>query len=154
MHLTQFSDYGLRILLYLGVHPPGEDGSLPTLFDISQAYAISFNHLSKVAQQLTRLGLVVAQRGRTGGMRLGRSPEQIRIGEVVRATESNFRLVECFDPSTNQCAISESCQLKGVLLEARTAFLDTLDRYTLADMLKEKQQLIQIWNRPTKRRSP
>jgi Rrf2 family nitric oxide-sensitive transcriptional repressor len=148
MHLTQFSDYGLRILLYLGVHPPGEDGSLPTLFDISQAYAISFNHLSKVAQQLTRLGLVIAQRGRTGGMRLARPPEEIRIGDVVRVTESNFKLVECFDPATNKCSITAACDLKDVLFEARDAFLRTLDRYTLADVLHKKPQLVQLWLGP------
>lgn len=145
MHLTQYSDYALRILLYLGVNRPSPEGRLPALLDISNAYGISFNHLSKVANQLSQLGFVIAQRGRTGGLRLARSPELIRIGEVVRATEPNFRIVECFEPETNECCITPACQLMGALNEAKEAFLSTLDRYTLADVLTNPSDLVQIW---------
>jgi len=145
MHLTQFSDYALRILIYLGVHRPAAGGRLPALLDISQAYGISFNHLSKVANQLVQLGYVVAQRGRKGGLQLARPPEEIRLGQVLRATEPNFHLVECFESSGN-CRITGACRLQGVLSEANDAFLSTLDRYTLADVLTKKTELIRLWS--------
>lgn len=145
MQLTQFSDYALRILLYLGTHPPQDGERLPALADIGRAYGISYSHLGKVAQQLAALGFIDARRGRTGGVQLARPPEQINLGAVVRATESNFNLVECFDKSTNTCPIISACGLMGVLVEARNQFLAVLDRYTLADVLTKKPELIRLW---------
>jgi Rrf2 family nitric oxide-sensitive transcriptional repressor len=145
MQLTQFSDYALRILLYLGTHDPQPGQRLPALADIGRAYSISYNHLSKVAQQLAALGFIDAMRGRTGGIRLARPPAQINLGAVVRATESHFNLVECFDRETNTCPIAPVCGLTRALLEARDSFLAVLDRYTLADVLVHKQELIRLW---------
>lgn len=145
MQLTQFSDYALRILLYLGTHDPQPGQRLPALADIGRAYSISYNHLSKVAQQLAALGFIDAMRGRTGGIRLARPPAQISLGAVVRATESHFNLVECFDRETNTCPIAPVCGLTRALLEARDSFLAVLDRYTLADVLVHKQELIRLW---------
>ena len=145
MQLTQFSDYALRILLYLGTHDPQPGERLPALADIGRAYRISYNHLSKVAQQLAALGFIDAMRGRTGGVRLARPPAQINLGAVVRATESHFNLVECFDPATNTCPIASVCGLTRALLEARDQFLAVLDRYTLADVLVHKPELIRLW---------
>lgn len=145
MQLTQFSDYALRILLYLGTHDPQPGQRLPALADIGRAYSISYNHLSKVAQQLAALGFIDAMRGRTGGIRLARPPAQINLGAVVRATESHFNLVECFERETNTCPIAPVCGLTRALLEARDSFLAVLDRYTLADVLVHKQELIRLW---------
>src|SRR3569832_886644 len=126
MQLTQYSDYALRILLYLGIHPPEEGQPPPALLDISRAYGISFSHLSKLAQR----GFIIAQRGRTGGIRLARPASEINLGEVVRATETNLNLVECFDPEHNTCPIAPVCAQRRPLREALNAFLATLDRYT------------------------
>lgn len=145
MQLTQFSDYALRILLYLGTHPPQPGERLPALADIGRAYRISYNHLSKVAQQLAALGFIDAIRGRTGGVRLARPPQEINLGAVVRATESHWNLVECFDRTTNTCPIAPVCGLTRVLVEARDQFLAVLDRHTLADVLTSKQELIRLW---------
>ena len=145
MQLTQFSDYALRILLYLGTHTPLPGERLPALADIGRAYRISYNHLSKVAQQLAALGFIDAIRGRTGGVRLARPPQEINLGAVVRATESHWNLVECFDRTTNTCPIAPVCGLTRVLVEARDEFLHVLDRYTLADVLSSKQELLRLW---------
>lgn len=158
MQLTQFTDYALRILLYLGHHQAGaapgsaraaagaERGRLPAVLDIGRAYGISVNHLSKVAQRLGQLGFIVTTRGRTGGLRLGRDPSQISIGELVRSTEQ-FHLVECFDPAHNQCPITPACELKRALWEAQQQFLKVLDRYTLADILTRREELVQLWGK-------
>lgn len=145
MQLTQFSDYALRILLYLGTNPPQPGDRLPALADIGRAYRISYNHLSKVAQQLAALGFIDAIRGRTGGVRLARPPAEINLGAVVRATESHWNLVECFDRATNTCPIAPVCGLTRVLVEARDQFLAVLDRYTLADVLSNRSELIRLW---------
>lgn len=145
MQLTMFSDYALRILLYLGAQPTTTESKPPSLLDISRAYGISFHHLSKVAHRLTQLGYVQAQRGRTGGLRLARSPADIGIGRLVRETEPNFNLVECFDSEHNTCPIVSACDLIQPLYEAQQAFLSSLDRYTLADVLLRRERLIPLW---------
>lgn len=145
MQLTQFSDYALRILLYLGAQPDESGDTLVALADISRAYDISYHHLSKVAQQLAALGYIDTVRGRTGGIRLARPPAEINLGEVVRATEPHFNLVECFDPATNTCPIVPACGLVKVLVEARKQFLAVLDGYSLADILTKKRELIRLW---------
>ena len=96
MQLTQFTDYSLRILLYLAHHPPQDGERLPAVLDISRAYGISTNHLSKVARLLVQNGFVKATRGRNGGLQLARPPEEINLAEVVRRSEPHFDLVECF----------------------------------------------------------
>jgi Rrf2 family nitric oxide-sensitive transcriptional repressor len=141
MQLTMFSDYALRVALYLATH----QDELVSVPEVSRAYGISSAHLTKVAQRLTELGLVEAVRGRGGGLRLARAPEQIGVGALVRATEPHFDLVECFDPETNTCPISAACGLKGALEKARRAFLEVLDGYTLADFVRRKDRLIPLW---------
>jgi len=145
MQLTQFSDYALRLLVYLGMNPPQQGERLPALADIGRAYGISYNHLGKVAQQLAALGFIDAVRGRTGGVALALPPEQINLGAVVRLTEPHFNLVECFDPATNTCPIAPVCGLAGALLAARDSFLAVLDGYTLADVLTRKTEHIRLW---------
>ena len=130
MRLTNFSDYALRILMYAAVR----SDRLITIEETAEVYGISRAHLMKVANQLTRAGYLKAVRGRSGGLALAKRPNRIKLGEVLRATEPDFTLVECFAPDGN-CLISPHCRLRGVLHEALSAFTGTLDRYTLADLI-------------------
>lgn len=142
MQLTLFSDYALRVLLYLATHP---DRVVP-LSEVARAYGISQNHLVKVAQQLAQLELVETTRGRAGGLKLRRAPSSINVGALVRHTEPHLDLVECFDLETNTCPIAPACGLKSALLEARRAFLDVLDGYTLADFASRRSRLQPYWD--------
>ncbi|MBX9928759.1 MAG: Rrf2 family transcriptional regulator [Gemmatimonadaceae bacterium] len=137
MHLTRFSDNALRCLTFLALAPQ----TSATTASIAASMALSEGHLMKVVQRLAALGFIETTRGRGGGIRLARPPEAIRIGTVIRATEESFRLVECFDPETNQCPIAPACVLAGVLDEALAAFLAVLDRVTLADLAVRPTQL-------------
>ncbi len=143
MRLTLFSDYSLRLLLYLATHPD----RLVSVSEVSRAYHISQNHLVKIVQLLVEKSLIESVRGRGGGLRLAHPPEAIRIGALVRVTEPDFDLVECFDRRTNTCPIAGVCGLKAVLQDAQRAFLDTLDAHTLAEFLPRAPALIKIWQR-------
>lgn len=136
MRLTLHTDYALRLLMYLAIEP----GRLQTIEAIAQRYRISRNHLMKVAQTLVQAGVVDSIRGRGGGLKLARSAETINIGAVVRATEDGFALVECFDPE-GDCIITPACSLRGPLEQALMAFLAVLDRFTLADLVKNPGNL-------------
>ena len=130
MQLTQFTDYSLRVLIYLARLPePG----MATVPEIAEHYGISRNHLVKVVNNLATHGFIMTTRGKGGGMQLARPARTIGVGEVVRLTEPNMNLVECFDLKASQCRIVRGCFLKAILHEARRSFLATLDRYTLAD---------------------
>jgi Rrf2 family transcriptional regulator, nitric oxide-sensitive transcriptional repressor len=129
MRLTSFSDYALRVLMYAAAR--GDQRI--TIDETAKLYGISRAHLMKVVNQLTRSGYLKAVRGRAGGLTLAKRPDKIRIGEVLRATEPDFALVECF-ATGNQCVITPRCRLRGALNEALGAFLGTLDGYTLADL--------------------
>ncbi len=107
----------------------------PPIQEIADAYDISKNHLMKVAYDLGRHGFLETVRGRGGGLRLARPPERIKLGDVVRRMEDDFALVECFEPDSDNCRITRTCRLKGVLGEALKAWLAVLDKYTLADLL-------------------
>ncbi|MCF6284861.1 MAG: Rrf2 family transcriptional regulator [Candidatus Hydrogenedentes bacterium] len=136
MQLTQYSDYAFRTLIYLAISTENA-----TITEIAEHYQISRNHLVKVVHNLGKLGYITTTRGRQGGLRLAMPPEQINIGEVVRKTEPNFNLVECFDREKNQCVITPACKLMGILGEAFQAFTDVLDQYTLADMTTNRDDL-------------
>jgi Rrf2 family nitric oxide-sensitive transcriptional repressor len=137
MRLTTFSDYTLRVLIYLGVH--GDE--VATVGQIADAYGISANHLMKVVHYLAQGGYIETARGKGGGMRLGLAPEKINLGELVRGTEDNRKLVECFDRDNSECRIETACVLRGVLTQALEAFFRSLDAYTLADLLAPKSRL-------------
>jgi Rrf2 family transcriptional regulator, nitric oxide-sensitive transcriptional repressor len=143
MQLTLFSDYSLRILLYLTMHR-GRRVALP---EISAAYGISQNHLVKVVQLLIEQGWVESVRGRGGGLSLSREPSDIDVASVVRVTEPHMNLVECFDAQSNTCPIDPVCGLKKVLLAARAAFFAELEGHTLADFAPRAPALIQLWQR-------
>jgi Rrf2 family nitric oxide-sensitive transcriptional repressor len=144
VQLTRFSDYSLRVLLYLATH----QDRLVSIQEMSHAYGVSHHHLVKVVQRLLERELIASTRGRGGGLRLNRPPAAINIGALVRATEPHFDLVECFDRATNTCPIDSACGLKGVLRNAQAAFLKVLDDRTLADFLPRAPELIRLWKRP------
>ena len=132
LKLTLFTDYSMRVLLYLGARPD----RLCSIAEVARAYGISQNHLMKVANQLARAGYIESVRGRLGGIRLGRPAEAINIGELVRHTEDEVDLADC-----GGCLIAPACGLTGMLKEAMAGFFAVLDRYTLADLLTRRQDL-------------
>ncbi len=143
MRLTSFTDYTLRVLIYLGTHQQEE--RLATISDIAHAYGISENHLMKVVHHLSRQGHVETVRGKGGGMRLARAPDKINIGDVVRGAEEDLALVQCFQQGDPPCPIESACALIGLLERALGAFFEVLDRCTLADLLKPRSQLLGIF---------
>jgi len=144
MQLTLYTDYSLRVLIYLGLNPQ----RLATITDIAQSYGISRNHLVKVVHNLATQGFIHTSRGRRGGITLARPTAEINIGDVVRHTEVNFHLVECFDRERNTCPIAAACILKSALYEAQRAFVAVLDKYTLADVLGNRDWLSAVLKIP------
>jgi Rrf2 family nitric oxide-sensitive transcriptional repressor len=140
MRLTRHTDNALRALIYLAVHP----GEPSRIADIARRMGMSEDHLAKVVARLAQLGHVDTTRGRDGGVRLAKPPAEIRVGEVVRATEDNLNLVECFDPATNRCPIAPACALAPALDEALQAFLGVLDHYTIADLAARPRSLTRL----------
>lgn len=139
MKLTSFTDYSLRVLIYLASQP----GQRATIAGIAAAFAVSENHLVKVVHFLGKTGWLANVRGKGGGLALGELPERIGIGEVVRQTEGHSVVAECFGED-GQCCIAPVCHLRGVLGEAVDAFYAVLDRYTLADLVRNRKQLASI----------
>lgn len=137
MQLTLYSDYSLRVLVYLGL----KENEISTITEIAGSYGISRNHLVKVVHNLASHGFIQTTRGKGGGMRLAIPAEEINIGNVVRHTEANFNIVECFDSADPKCPITPICALKGALADAYRAFMAVLDQYTLADVIGNKRQL-------------
>lgn len=139
MKLTTFTDYSLRVLIYLAAQP----GQRATIGQVAAAYQVSENHLVKVVHFLGRQGWLSNVRGKGGGLELALPPERIGLGQVVRQTEGQA-VAECFGEGGGDCCISPACRLKGVLGEAVTAFYAVLDRYTLADLVSNRAELAKI----------
>ena len=163
MRLTNYSDYALRSLIYLAVRP--EPPLLANISDIANSYGISKSHLTKIIHQLGQLGYIESVRGKNGGIRLARAPKDINLGVLIKQIEPDFDLVECFatpissddrhprstglpitliDETVGRspgCVISPVCQLKSVFFEALTAFINVLERYTLADVINNEEEL-------------
>ena len=140
MKLTAFTDYSLRVLIYLAAQP----GERATIAQIATAFDVSENHLVKVVHFLGKQGWLANVRGTGGGLELGEAPEKIVVGRVVRETEGKSVVAECFGESGGDCQIAPNCRLRGVLGEAVTAFYAVLDRYTLADLVNNRQQLARM----------
>lgn len=134
MRLTLYTDYSLRVLLYLA----NNADRVVTITELADFYKISRNHLVKVVHELGLSGYILTSRGKHGGIRLAHPAEQIVIGEVVKHTEPDFDLLECLNPVADQCVITNVCKLKSVLFTARDNFLGELNKYTLADLTKTK----------------
>lgn len=137
MRLTVYSDFSLRLLIFLAL----KGDRLATVAEVAAAYRISRNHLMKVAHQLGVAGYVTTVRGKNGGLRLARPPETIRIGEVVRHTEPDLALVPCFHPVDGPCAIRPRCVLRQAMRQAADAFVAALDGYTLADLAAPRDDM-------------
>ncbi len=137
MRLTVYTDYSLRMLIYLAV----TDDGLAPIAEVAGAYRISKTHLNKVAHQLGRAGYVTTVRGKGGGLRLARPAREIGLGAVVRHVEPDMALLPCFDPLDASCPIIPACGLRGALREARQALLAVLDRYTLEDLVQRRPDL-------------
>jgi len=137
VQLTRFTDYGLRALIYLASLP---EGKMTSITEVTNVYGVSRNHMVKIINQLSRAGLINAVRGKNGGIRLGRDPATIRISDVLRELEP-LTLVNC---DRDMCHITSACRLKQALHQAVQSFLQELDSYTLADMVKENPPLYQL----------
>jgi Rrf2 family nitric oxide-sensitive transcriptional repressor len=134
MRLTNFSDYALRLLMFAA----SNTDRLVTIEETSRRFAISRGHLMKVANELTRAGFLKAVRGRSGGLRLGKPAETIRLSDVLGVVEPDFALAECFGTG-NRCIITPHCRLRRALGEALAAFIAALDRYTVADLILDPE---------------
>lgn len=135
MHITRYTDYSLRVLMYLAV----KGDELSTIQDIADSYAISKNHLMKIVQELSAKNYLLAIRGKNGGIKLNTDPNDINIGTLVRDLEQDQSIVECFGQG-NTCAITPSCQLKSIFHDALENFFKTLDKYSLADLIPANNQ--------------
>ncbi len=145
MRLTRFTDYSLRVLIFLGL----QKDELVTIRRISDAYGISRNHLMKVVSLLTRMGYLKAQRGPGGGIRLARAPEKINLADVIKDTEEDLIMVECFDEEGN-CIITPVCKLQQIIGEALGAYIRTMRAYTLEDLLDPQKSLSELLDIPEK----
>ncbi|MDO9115547.1 MAG: Rrf2 family transcriptional regulator [Polaromonas sp.] len=140
MKLTAFTDYSLRVLIYLAAQPQKR----ATIAEIAASFDVSENHLTKVVHLLGKNGWLANVRGKGGGLELAMPPELVGVGAVVRQTEGAAVVAECFSDEGNHCAITRICRLRGVLGEAVEAFYTVLDRYTLADLVQNRQSLAKV----------
>lgn len=148
MRLTTFTDYCLRVLMYVGT----KGDEIATIDEIAASYGISRNHLMKVVFRLGQLGYLATVRGKGGGMRLARDPAEINLGDLVRQTEEDMALVACFEGPPGMCRIAPACVLRRALGEALDAFLAVLDDYTLADLLAPRTALATLLRLPASSR--
>jgi Rrf2 family transcriptional regulator, nitric oxide-sensitive transcriptional repressor len=144
MQLTLFSDYSLRMLMYLGIR---RDEIIP-IVEIADAYQVSRHYMLKVMNELVQLGYIEAVRGRRGGVRLLRRPSDIRLGKLMRCTEPDAGVLDCLDNPEAECPILRACKLRKILGQAQSEFYRVLDRYTLADLIDEPQRLVRVLGMP------
>ncbi|NRF71033.1 Rrf2 family transcriptional regulator [Aquincola sp. S2] len=142
MKLTAFTDYSLRVLIFLAAEP----GRRATIAEIAAAFDMSENHLTKIVHFLGKQGWLTTIRGKGGGMALARPSDAVSIGQVVRDTEGAALPAECFEAGGGHCAIAGCCRLRGVLADAVQAFYATLDRCTLADLVRDQPSLVSVLN--------
>lgn len=142
MKLTSFTDYSLRVLIYLAAEPARR----ATIAEVAASFGVSENHLTKVVHFLGKQGWLSNVRGKGGGMSLAMAAQHIVVGRVVRATEGAAMPAECFGDDPDHCSIARVCRLRGVLKEAVDAFYAALDRYTLADLAQNRSALVKVLN--------
>lgn len=139
MQLTQFTDYSLRALIYIGVRQ-----QICTINEISTAYSISRNHLIKIVHHLSKMGIVKTTRGKNGGIKMAIAPDKINLKQLILKLEPNFDLVPCFNSNKEPCRIASACKLQTILYEAQKAFLTVLEKFTLADIMHNQAALQQL----------
>ncbi len=139
MQLTHYTDFGIRTLMYMAIQP--DRVTLFRISEITQAFDLSVNHVSKIVHHLGKLGYLETIRGKSGGFRFGKSPKEINIGQLVRVLENSLAPIDCSKP---YCHFTPSCQLRGVLAEAVTAYLAVLDQYSLLDIVSNNQELANL----------
>lgn len=139
MRLTLYTDYSLRVLMYVGLKD-----DMATISELAAGYGVSRNHLMKIIHRLGQLGYLETTRGRRGGIRLAKPPSEINVGEVVRKTEDDLALVNCFDAAAPRCPIANACVLRSALADALEAFLAVLEGYTLEDLLAPRRRLARM----------
>lgn len=137
MRLTVYTDYSLRVLMYVALRPD----RMVTISEIATSYGISRNHIMKVVYELGVGGYIETVRGQNGGMRLAKTPQDIGLGDVVRRCEPDMALVPCFEPLHAACVITPACKLKRALQRARDSFMSVLDEYSLADLTENREAL-------------
>ena len=142
MRLTQFTDYSLRVLIYLALRP----NERTTIDQLTNAYDVSRHHLRSVVHHLAKLGYIVSTQGKGGGVALALKPEEVTIREIVENTENDFYIVECFNPDDNACPIEPLCVLKQALSKASKNFLQTLEGYTIEYLIKNTYTSGQVLN--------
>ena len=140
MRHSVHTDYSIRVLIYLAIF----NEKLVTIEDIATAYAISKNHLTKVVHNLVKSGFVASIRGRNGGIKLARDPQDINISHVVLKAEEDFNMVECLNHENNQCIVSGFCRLTGIFSKALDAYIASLAKYTLSDLVKNPRPMRKI----------
>jgi Rrf2 family nitric oxide-sensitive transcriptional repressor len=140
MRLTGFTDYSLRVLIYLAAEP----GRRATIAQIAESFGVKENHLTKVVHFLGKIGVLANVRGKGGGLELALPADRIVVGRVVRETEGADVVAECFGDDADHCSIARVCRLRGVLAEALAAFYGVLDRYTLADLVRNRETLAKV----------
>jgi Rrf2 family nitric oxide-sensitive transcriptional repressor len=141
MQLTQFTDYSLRALIYIGLRK-----NMSTIKDITEAYSISNNHMIKIIHNLSKLGIIKTTRGKNGGITLAVHPRDINLGVLIAKIEPHFDIVPCFNQEKANCCIAPVCKLKNILYEAQNAFSTVLKKYTLADVLHNPNELSSLLN--------
>ena len=139
MQITRFTDYGLRTLMYVAARSE----NISSVKEIAEHYGISRNHLVKVVHRLSQLGYIETTKGKGGGLQIAQGTENLCLGDLIKQLEPNMNIVECFDAETNTCRITGSCQLKNYLFEATKNFIDTMNKYTLADAVQNKDGMKQ-----------
>lgn len=144
MRLTTYTDYSLRILMYVSL----KNNEKATIKDICDCYNISKNHVMKIVYELAREGLLITSRGVNGGILLAKKPEEITLREVMLITESDFKIVECFNDGESKCPLVGNCKLNKTLNEGLKAFLDTMEKVTIADLVQSKNTMLRLLNLP------
>lgn len=144
MRLTTYTDYALRILMYVSL----KEGEKATIKDISGCYKISKNHVMKIVHELGRAGLLATSRGVSGGVLLAKSPEEISLRDVMLITEPDFKIVECFDCGESECPLVGHCELHRTLNIGLKAFLDVMEGVTIADLVRSKGTVARLLNLP------
>ena len=152
MRLTRQTNYAVRILMYCAANK----GKMSQVSDIAEAYGLSKVFLFKILQPLTKAGLVLSVRGRNGGIKLGKAPQDIRLSDVVRVTEDNFEMAECFSEEGGDCPLVDACELNSALRKALNAFFEVLDGYTIQDLAVNRfkiHELLGIETEATEKRT-